>query len=311
MSQVIPGAIPVPVSMVQHSLLTSYFEVASIALLAYDIITMLSQERRLIWSRKSQWNSVDTLYLFVRYSPLIDIFILVPRQLFERNIAGSVCYNLEVARAVIQLIAFPVDEVVLIMRTRAIWSHAKSITWSLFILLALVFGASVVVSGTSVRPTAYIGSPIPSVLPGCLVILVHRVVWVPILFLLVFETVILWLTLYKLFGTSRVSGLVKTIYRDGIIFYFYVFVLTSAFVVNVNTAPDALAYALVGLHRVLHSICTSRVIIHIREASAEGSFTQDAWGNTTDVSDSAVMAPMGSPRQWEKSKDSNQTATAV
>ncbi|THH18065.1 hypothetical protein EW146_g2864 [Bondarzewia mesenterica] len=82
-------------------------------------------------------------------------------------------------------------------------------------------------------------------------------------------TVILALTLVKGIPQYRQSNspLIISLYRDGIMYYIYLFVLSVINVTVLLTAPREYANLLSLLQRVLHSVLSSRILLHLRQAA--------------------------------------------
>jgi len=95
---------------------------------------------------------------------------------------------------------------------------------------------------------------------------------------LVFETVNLALTLYKLAQQRKYgnSPLLQSIVNKGILAYLY---LLGSSVVNLAilyTLPPELRASLFVTHRVLHVVLTERLILHIRSAATYAKYGSKA-----------------------------------
>jgi len=64
------------------------------------------------------------------------------------------------------------------------------------------------------------------------------------------------------------SALVKSVYRDGVIYYLYLFSFSFLNILLVRILPSQYRHLLTGMARVLHSILASRVLLHIRAQAA-------------------------------------------
>jgi len=71
------------------------------------------------------------------------------------------------------------------------------------------------------------------------------------------------------------SGLIKAVYRDGVVYYLYLFVLSFVNVVVVKTHPTQYQHLLTSMERLLHSILTSRVLLHMRAGAGETTVESD------------------------------------
>jgi len=168
-------------------------------------------------------------------------------------------------------ISIIVGEVLLIIRTYAIWGNSKKVAFGLGGLLFVAaipaaYGAAELLLGLKFVP-----SP-KSVHLGCLVTSFGLQGVIPYLVLLFFETVLLFVTLTK--ASRRRGGgrhaLYKAIYRDGLLYYIWLLVFSVGNIAAIILLPRANAAHLAGLHVVIHSLLTSRLILNIRRAVAAG-----------------------------------------
>ncbi|KIJ22641.1 hypothetical protein M422DRAFT_276896 [Sphaerobolus stellatus SS14] len=86
---------------------------------------------------------------------------------------------------------------------------------------------------------------------------------------MIFETLVLGLTLLK--GVKHFRGtnstLVSVLYRDGILNYIYLCILSIINVTVLLTAPHGYSTFLTALQRTLHSILSARILLHLREVA--------------------------------------------
>jgi hypothetical protein len=118
----------------------------------------------------------------------------------------------------------------------------------------------------------------PSTIPGasvCSVTEENKTGLVNYAFLLAGETVIVALTIYKGYQNYKNSSLLKstlnhqmisTFYRDGVLFYLFIFPITFGNVLVLSLAPPELQVLETPL-RVLHSIFCCRLVVHLREVA--------------------------------------------
>ncbi|KAF8998709.1 hypothetical protein BDQ17DRAFT_1428301 [Cyathus striatus] len=80
------------------------------------------------------------------------------------------------------------------------------------------------------------------------------------------------------FTTSKPGELLKPILKDGILYYFYLFVLSALNVVVIRAMPLDFINLLTMIERVIHAILTCRVVLHIKDnarTEAHGSDTSE------------------------------------
>ncbi|KAJ7599004.1 hypothetical protein C8J56DRAFT_915649 [Mycena floridula] len=200
---------------------------SSISILLYDLLSTLDQEVSHIWSRPL--SIVSLIFFFNRYSPFIDILVLL--------------YS------------------ILMLRTYAIWGRHRCILITFCALAMCVFIPNFVFTKLEVDSLKFIELPLRGCYfgPGTSHIVNHTFILVAMS-----ETVIAVLMAIKAYEHLRAptSSWVFQLYRDGIVFYL---ILLTASIVNVivsNTAPSIGLWLTVP-QRVLHSILCNRVLFLI------------------------------------------------
>ncbi|EKM50592.1 uncharacterized protein PHACADRAFT_263959 [Phanerochaete carnosa HHB-10118-sp] len=171
-----------------------------------------------------------------------------------------------------------IAELILIIRTWAIWGRDKRIGLGLsagFLSLWIVnsYFLNKFLNSLRFEPAQAIA---PS-LQGCLPVAGGNVLFIDFVLLMVFETVVLGLTVFKMVHTSRrsTSPLVRSLYRDGIFFYLYLFAISLVNVVVLLTTPREFANLLSSLQRSLHSMLSARLLLNLREASVRSRVLAD------------------------------------
>jgi len=305
---------PGVITVFQAIRVDEYFEVAGVVLLIYDYCITFSQEIELIWKR--DWNYVTYIFWATRYLPFTEnAAILLVRQ-FLNTLTDSQCRCLNITQIWLTVVGLVIGEGIsfqmriecilnvlwqgiLILRTYAIWG-SKRIAWGLSIFLFLLVFICFVLIIKSITALQYGPSPSPSAFPGCFVTRANRLMGFAILLVTIFETVILFLTVYKVIlrkmETGSVSGstLFQTIYRDGIVFFAYLFLTSLADVIVLNVAEDSIALICTSIYRSLHAILSGRIILNIRAAA----FRDIKGANSESIPLSTVV--------WEKKHQSLQ-----
>jgi len=251
-------------AVIQGLLIFAYVECASVALLVYDYVLTLSSEVEYIWSNLS--SPIAILFLVVRYLPMVDSAIVLTRAF--SNTSEKSYEDLYKVQVYLYVVALSSSSTVLLLRTSAIWCKTKLRVFAGLSLLLLS-----VVAASFYFCTLYLGgldfqlSPAPSLAPGHFVEDNKNNLYIPYALVMVFETVVLFLTLLKATGQRQASTLHRTIYKDSLSFYFYLFAISVANVAVLSTGPAELRPILTSVHRVLHSIFSGRLILNINEAA--------------------------------------------
>ncbi|KAJ7260106.1 hypothetical protein C8J57DRAFT_1514809 [Mycena rebaudengoi] len=239
--------------------------VASLTLLSYDVLLNLSEEYHHIW--KSKWSLIKCLYLWSRYGPFIDTAITVLRGELLLGVSPTSCNTLAKFNTVFSIFGIVVTEIILIIRTYALYGSSKKVLTFCVVVWLSVGGIctwATIIWSNSVVMDYFLPCDLAEgsrVLVACYVSL------------LVGETVIVLLTLwkfvhYKLSGVAgfRSSRLMISFYRDGIMFYVAILAIFIGIVVLQSGLPTGSGLTLL---RVMHSILACQLVIHVRVVASD------------------------------------------
>ncbi|KAA1472315.1 hypothetical protein DENSPDRAFT_838545 [Dentipellis sp. KUC8613] len=251
-----------------------YVQVASLALLAYDTILTFDQEVEYIWSWKL--NAPQILYFISRYSPYIDT-ILDVYDYVAMNPNPRACRTTYGISSVFNATGTALSEIILIMRTYALYDRS---TKFLYIFGTIwIVAVSVVLWAVSefVKSTVFEPQPNPAI-PGCNLASASSIVFICFAVLLVMESIIVGCTIWKgitLIRRAKTSNLLRTFYRDSIMYYLAIFPFTVGNVIILLTAPTELLDLFDTLTRVLHAMLCCRIILHLRAAGHPSAYSTD------------------------------------
>ncbi|KAJ7271254.1 hypothetical protein C8J57DRAFT_1716388 [Mycena rebaudengoi] len=253
-------------------LTTSYVSVAFLTLLSYDVLLNISEEYHHIW--KSKWSLIKCLYLWSRYGPFIDTTITVLRgggliTDLLLGISPTSCNTLTKFNTVFSIFGIGVTEIILIIRTYALYGSSKKVLTFCVVVWLSVGG---ICTWATITWSKSVVMDINFFLP-CDLVEGSRVLVACYVSLLIGETVIVLLTLWKIVhykvagvaGTFRSSRLMNSFYRDGIMFYVAILAF-FIFIVLLSKRFDQTEFKLLGLTplRVMHSILACQLVIHVR-----------------------------------------------
>ncbi|KAF5357420.1 hypothetical protein D9758_005936 [Tetrapyrgos nigripes] len=274
-----------------------YANVASITILVWDYLLTLEREIRLVW--KGHWGSVKILYILSRFPPFFDV-PLVMYYALAPNVPLSRCQPIYAVASWFTLFGIVVAEAILMKRTVALWGVDKRIYFGLIGLMvvssicapvilqpgpdlerfckAVTIPCAVTV-GLFLESLRYGPPPLPTV-TGCYPTEGSVIVFVDFILLILYESVMLGLTLWVGFRKFRHSRnpLIVTLYRDGIFYFVYTFVISLGNIIVLVAGPSELLDLLNTFQRVMHSILSTRIILHVR--SADQQFREDNLGGT-------------------------------
>jgi len=125
----------------------------------------------------------------------------------------------------------------------------------------------------------YGAPPLPTVV-GCHPTQGSDILFADFVLLMIHETTVMILTLWV--GVRRLrhsrSRLVTTLYKDGIFYFISLFLISAGNIVVLVAGPPEYVDLLNTFQRVLHSILSTRILLHVRQA-ARGD-----WANSIALS---------------------------
>ncbi|KAG7442165.1 uncharacterized protein BT62DRAFT_447040 [Guyanagaster necrorhizus] len=197
----------------QISLVTGSL-VASCMLLVYDWACTLDREVDYVWSHPLSFSAM--LFFLNRYLPFVDAFISMSLS-FTQNSPEKCVRHFKVITW-FTVVGILLCEVILMLRTYAIWERKRSVMIGFIILILVVAVPSFVFTGLELSSLIYRKAEI-----GCRLIHASPIIMGAYLLLLLCETVIAVLMLIKAIRHLRppYSPWVAKLYRDGLLFYLY------------------------------------------------------------------------------------------
>jgi len=237
----------------------------------------------MIWLQR--WSVGKVLYILTRYWGLLDGILILWYDFYTRFTPDS-CRIVYMAASCSVNFGIITCSVVLILRTYAIWGK------NIYVLIYLVLFqfVSIVVAIYILRRSAnsitFVPLGLPTIVP-CVPKLANDEVLVIFCFHMGFELNVLCLSLFKWIPQWRDGStlLVRTLYRDGIIYFavlFSISLINTILVIKLFNSPYF--YILMEPQRALHSILTSRLIINVREAAVAGQGDQECLVSTVSKS---------------------------
>jgi len=250
-------------------LITDYFYVSAITILIYDYLLTLKLEVTWVWSSSEfGWSYTKVLFLLTRYVPFVLSFLFLYNQLGV-DVPQSVCVRTYPASTWLVLFSMNIAEVILVIRTWAIWRKHKGVG-SLLLLLMVV---DLILQCWSMAKFNNSLEFIPPFYPGyrgCNISKVNSALKWNYVFMIIIEVVVLALMGVSAFRTAQMGDnnkLMKVIHRDGIMFYVYILIVSIANALIIKYAAHDLLGLLSPLQAVIYSALTSRIIFNIRETA--------------------------------------------
>ncbi|RPD79258.1 hypothetical protein L226DRAFT_245330 [Lentinus tigrinus ALCF2SS1-7] len=218
---------------------------------------------------------MKVVYFVNKYSVLVDALLAVTMGLWKPHSDPEICRTQFTILAYVTLVGILFSESILIMRTMALWGYDKRVVFYLTVWFLEIFAFATFAVHETAAWTA-----IPSCeklqIMGCLPTAQDNDVWPAYACLMMGETVIMLLTFLRRyldhdFGAASRSGLIRTMYRDGLFSYIVVLALSTANLSVMLFAPEGLTPLIQIPLRVTHSALCTRVLLNLRRAAAHST----------------------------------------
>ncbi|KAF9449474.1 hypothetical protein P691DRAFT_812321 [Macrolepiota fuliginosa MF-IS2] len=249
----------------------------SAAVLVFDHLCSLDKEVNLVWKRRL--GSIATvLFLINRYIPYIYVFSSLEEYWTIQHSQGA-CQRRDIANAIVVAIGLTVSELVLCLRTWAIWRCSRVILGVLVgVVVCLKIPLVLLALYHMLKEVDYIHiSPNEIV---CISPVVNRWSWETLVFVVVlcFETMIAVLTIIRAVEVRHSSSRwVLKIHHTGIIYYIYNLLMSIVNVIGTVYLHNMGMQSFAMLQGVLQSVLINRVIFLARESSDLGVGTSQTY----------------------------------
>jgi len=250
----------------------NYGFTVALTLALYDWLLNINDEIFLLWL--SPWSYTKGLFVLVRYLPIFSLGMDIPNVLIMGMKPSYCSWSFPMAMWLLMFGVF-LAEIVLIIRTWAIYHRNKIVGCGLVVLL-LCSGGAATYSGIVYQKTLTFSPPLYPGFRGCVVKTASTVLGVGFLVLAGVDIVVFLLIAMSAFGAYRTGStneLITVIHRDGMLFYVY---LLAASVVNVtvmNTLPIQNQQMLTTICCALYSVLTTRIVLDIRRAARKTHYS--------------------------------------
>ncbi|KAG2095453.1 uncharacterized protein F5147DRAFT_840192 [Suillus discolor] len=209
---------------------SKYANLGSLAILAFDFCITFSEEVRWTWFRR--WDAIRVIFVISRYLPFANVGMIAYAALGVSNQCASL-----LEQNIIHIISIVAAEALLVIRTWAFWQKSKRLLIGLSVYVVLLIAANLAV----VELSSTISIPGEEPPPGTCYFESSRSDAVAYIFLALFESMILILTVYKRFHDYKnfQSGIVVTLYHDDVFYTLCILAVTLANVITGTALPSA------------------------------------------------------------------------
>ncbi|KIK41298.1 hypothetical protein CY34DRAFT_806264 [Suillus luteus UH-Slu-Lm8-n1] len=234
-----------------------YVNLGSLAILVLDYCITFFEEVQWTWFKP--WDVTRIIFVISRYLPFAGVGMTAYDAL---RISDQCASTLE--GNIVHIIGIVAAEALLVIRTWAFWQKSKKLLIGLLVYSVLSITAAIVVD---LSPTMLIPGEEPPL--GTCYFESTRNAAVVYMFLAMFESVILMLTVYKRVHDYRDfrSGIVVTLYYDGMVYMLCILTITVANVIIGAAFASAYSNMFDTLQLVIHSVLASRILFRLRNSN--------------------------------------------
>jgi len=265
--------------------------VSAVMILFYDWLLILPQEVKHIW--RASWNYTKVLYLLTRYIPFASTALMLRSQ-FASVATPESCRMTLRAVCWLSIVGMDLAEIVLAVRTYAVWNKDKRVGIGLALLLGLCQIPNGIIAERFIQVIDFIPNPYPEIYRGCVALSATKLIFVSWVVFAMMEGVVLALMIISALRTYRknTSKLLHVIYMEGIRFYLYMFCVTFTNVLITLLLPIDFVGVGSSIEIVLHSNLACRLMVGLREAAQSPGPRSDVFelSGMPDCDDTVVFA---------------------
>jgi len=252
----------------QQAINVNYVNLIAVTLLVYDTLLTLGDEILYIWRVK--WTFIKCVYIASKYLAFVD-GVLMLLFLFDTNLDHVTCFTLYSATTYVIIAGIVLAEIILLMRTCALWGLSRYILWYLILIDLAAVTVSVVKLRSSFHGNKleFVPSPIPTIRP-CFPVFQDTVVdniYVDFICVMAIELNVLILTFWRgfLHWKRSTNPLIYVFYRDGVVYLVCLVAISATNVVFFLTQNTNFYWnVMLEPQRIVHAILAAHMIINVR-----------------------------------------------
>ncbi|KAG1891559.1 uncharacterized protein F5891DRAFT_1070177 [Suillus fuscotomentosus] len=201
------------------------------------------------WTWSRPWDVTRVIFIISRYLPFAGVGMTAYDALRVSN---------QSTVGLTSLVAL------LVIRTWAFWQKSKNLLIGLIVYSVLTIIAAI---AADLAPTMMIPGEEPPL--GTCYFESTRNAAIVYLFLVIFESVMLILNVYKRIRDYKdfQSGIIVTLYHGGMFYMFCILSVTLANVIFEGALPSAYSNMFDSLQLVVHSVLASRILFRLRDSN--------------------------------------------
>ncbi|KAF8997170.1 hypothetical protein BDQ17DRAFT_1309868 [Cyathus striatus] len=285
------------VRVYENSPVINFLDVSSIALVIFDYFLLLDLEVEHMWNSK-QWTITKAAFFYLRYMPFLESVVLIywttPFNLMTVIPSIHLCSQAYKTSMALALPGIMIGEMTLSIRTWAVWKRDRRVGIGL-VLFSLATAIPGIIGMILFIKTSIFGLDTNALgVTSCGFDGGSRIISVVWIALMVYDASLLALMVISarvwnkpylkiIFNggpESEPERLLEPILREGIIYYFYLFVLSALNVVVIFIMPPDFMNMMAMMERMIHSVLTCRIILHIREGPGRSDYESSSLPTT-------------------------------
>jgi len=250
-----------------------YLFISAGAIFLYDWVLTLHLEVKLIWF--SRWSYTKVLFLVLRYMTFVSVWMSIINVSFLGR-TQEVCRRTSPVQTWFLLMGIFVSEVILAVRTWAVWRQNKFIGFGLSALTIAHLVVQCVMLSRYTPSLGYAPPPYPG-FRGCFVTKASGLLWVNYTAMAIVEAIVLALMAVSAVRSYRRGSngeLSHIIHRDGIQLYIYLLLISVTNVVIMKALPFEDTVLLAFLQQMIYPVLTARIVLNIRDVGSRGLQTE-------------------------------------
>lgn len=262
---------PADLDAIKEDLSTIYSTIlvgfAGFTVLVYDHVITFADEVRYIWHTSRG----PFTYLFLTNRYLIPLGFIINLYAYLSDWNPDTCRRYVRYEGAMTVIGINIVGLMMLLRVRALYAKRKVVICAVAGLLALEFGVNAWLLTRGV-PVGHIGPryPCTMVFEAGLTKVAAASAWLPLLY----DTVVMSLTAYKVYKTRTLSGvfnspILQTILAEGMIYYSVIFSITLTLAIMIAVAPPGIQNITAQLELLLTVGMMSRVTIDLKKHAKE------------------------------------------
>jgi len=281
------------IQFLSETLSANYATMAFVMVLLYDYALTFEEEVEFIWQQKMNLGNIlfillsDIWFVFTlplshagdqnRYIPMIDLVIILNSYTNRGVQQDKFCLPWFHIDVWIRVLCSWVINMLLLLRTWAIWGRSRAVLICLSVLLVVCMLAA---SGLSLY-ASLTGAEIPSLnsIRPCLYAIPNtNVLYATLVSCIVFDSTVLILTLVKIVPAWQPGGvtpLITQLLKDGIQYFVMIFLIAIANIIVIHVAPPALAATLSILYTLAASILGCRLILNLHGSILRSTYNEE------------------------------------